>query len=164
MGRYLENGDFNVISCGSTGISPSQSKYSVFVLELTGISWATKKCYHYIAHNAHKVVYYTDHAELAHLENCALDTIRNPRVLRLMEDLLCHDFEVQYIKSSVDQVADYLSRLISKSADAPDYPRLLHSYRPIGCIRILDDSEQYDFDLLPMAVKGAGDTEYSKGN
>ena len=68
-----------------------------------------------------------------------------------MEDLLSHN---KNIKGSENQVADYLSRLISNSAEAPDYPRLLRSYRPaVGFVRILDDVDQYNFDLLQMAGK-----------
>ena len=78
-----------------------------------------------------------------------------------MENLLSHNFEVRYIKGSENAVADYLSRLISNSAEAPDYPRLLRSYRmAAGFVRILDDDDQYDFDLLQMAEKGGSDTEY----
>ena len=84
MGQYLENGAFNVIQCASTGITPSQKNYSTYELELTGLSWAFKKVHHYIAHNAHRLTFFTDHAALAHLETVQLDTIRNPRVLMVV--------------------------------------------------------------------------------
>ena len=58
-------------------------------------------------------------------------------------------------------MADYHSRLISNSAEAPDYPRLLRSYRTaVGFVPILEDVDQYDLDLLQMAEKGVSDTEY----
>ena len=78
-----------------------------------------------------------------------------------MEDLLCHDFEVKYIKASSNLVADYLPRFIWTSAGAPDYSHQLRSYKPVaGFVRVLEDDDMYDYELLQMATKETDDIEY----
>ena len=123
-------GGYNVIQVGSTGISSAQRNYSVYKLELCGLTFAAKKCYHFIASNPFPIQYFSDNAALKGLENVWLDEERNPHILRLLEDLLSADFTVSYVKSADNSVADYLSRLFNNTSDAPDYPRLSGLSKP----------------------------------
>ena len=63
----------------------------------------------------------TDHAALSNLETVQLVSIWNPRVLRLLEDLMCIHFLVKHVSSNNNGVADYLSWLLSQKYEAPDY-------------------------------------------
>ena len=67
----------------------------------------------------------TDHASLSHLESVQLDSIKNPRVLRLLEDLMSINFRVEHVSAKKNVVADYLS----SECDAQEYPRLLTTYK-----------------------------------
>ena len=58
-------------------------------------------------------------------------------------------------------VADYLSRLLSSDCDAPQYPRLLRTYKSsAGMVRIVTNSDDYDYDLLKLATQAKEDLEY----
>ena len=96
-GQSLPDGQFNVIQVGSTGLSPSQRNYSCYELELVGLSWAAKKAHHFLAYNPHPVTFRTDHASLSHLESVQLDSIKNPRILRFLEDLMSVNFRVEHV-------------------------------------------------------------------
>ena len=112
-GQKLPGGGFNVIQVGSTSLSPSQRNYSVYELEVTGSAFAAKKCHHFLAHNPNKVKFFTDHAASSNLENIQLDTVKNSRTLRLLEDLMAYNYEVKHISVKQNAIADYLSRLLT---------------------------------------------------
>ena len=110
-------------------MSPAQKNYSVYESELTGLAFAAKKCHNFLAYNPHKITFYTDHAELANLVNIPLDSIKNNRILCLLEDLRAYNYEVRHISAKKNAIADYLSRLLmlpgatTCSQNAPHYPR-----------------------------------------
>ena len=138
----------NIIKCGSTAISSSQCNYSVFELEFTALPWASKKVSHYLIGNSYPVEYRTDHAALKGLENVQLDSVKNPCVLRLLEDLLCSEFTVKYVTASENSVADYLNHLLNLECTAPDNPRLLCRFKADqGVVRILQDPGILDYEL-----------------
>ena len=95
-GQHLPEGGFNVIQVGSTVLTNSQKNDSCYELELTAISWTARKAYHFLAHSPQKVTFYTDHTSLAHLESVQLDSVKNPRILRLLADLLFVDSQTKW--------------------------------------------------------------------
>ena len=44
-----DNGQRNIIKVGSTGLSPTQSRYSTIQQELLAVVWGCQKCHYYIA-------------------------------------------------------------------------------------------------------------------
>ena len=118
-----------LIKTGSTGINSSQHNYSMYELEMTALSFASKKASHYLIGSKFPVQYRTDHSALKGLENIKLDEVKNPRLLRLLEDLLCSDFTVSYVRGVDNCIADYISRLLNSDCEAPDCPRLLHTFK-----------------------------------
>ena len=86
--QKLPDGKYNVIQVGSTSLTPAQRNYSVYELELLGLAFSARKCHHFLAHNPNKITFFTDHAALSNFENVQLDTIKNFRTLRLLEDLM----------------------------------------------------------------------------
>ena len=144
---------------GSTGLTSSHKNYSCYELELTAISSAAKKAYNLLAHSPHKVTFYSDHASLAHLESVQLDSVKNPRILWLLEDFMCVDFQVKHVSAKQNGIADYLSRLLSTSSDVMDYPCLLQTYMsPMSVIRVVEeDNDTYDYDLLKLASQASDD-------
>ena len=76
---------------------------------------------------------------------------------------MCINFCVRHISAKNSGVADYLSHLLSLTNEAPEYPRLLRSYRPAaGFVKVLSDEEEnnYDYELLNMAHQASEDREY----
>ena len=101
------------------------------------------------------------YASLSHLESVQLDSIKNPRVLRLLEDLMSINFRVEHVSAKNNVVADYLSRLLSSECDAQEYPRLLRTYKSsAGMVRVVTDPDEYDYDLLKLATQAKEDAEY----
>ena len=76
-----------------------------------------------------------------------------------MEDLMVVDFQVKHVSAKQNVIADYLSRLLSKTGNAPDYLRLLRTYKSsMGVVRVIEEeNDQYDYDLLKQASE---DIEY----
>ena len=74
---------------------------------------------------------------------------------------MCIDFKVQHVSAKQNVVADYLSRLLSSDSEAPQYPRLLRTYKlSVGMVRIVTDTADYDYDLLKLAKQAKEDMEY----
>ena len=97
------------------------------------------------------------------LENIKLDEVKNPRILRFLEDLLFTDFTVSYVRGTDNCIADYLSRLLNSDCEAPDYPRLLRTFRADQeLVRIIYEPDIVDFELLSLANEAKDDPEYVK--
>ena len=101
-----------IIQCGSTYITPIQSRYSVYQLELQGLVWAVTKCKHYLLGT--KCTIFTDHSALAGLEQKDLDKVDCSRELKLLEKLFPFNITVKHVKASENSIADSFSRLPAK--------------------------------------------------
>ena len=109
-------------------------------------------------------MFMTDNSALANFEKVQLNFIWNPHLLRLLEDLMFLNFHVKHVSGKYNGVADYISRKLSQDCKAPDYPRLLRTYKPaVGMVRFVseDKGPNYDYDLLKLAHQAADDREYS---
>ena len=113
------------ISTGSTGITPAQHRYSVYELQLLGISYAAKQCEHYQQGSAHMVTFVADHGVLLNFPDIQLDKITYNHVLRSLEEMLSLNFEFAVTPGKQNGMADFLSRLPHSSSEAPDYPKLV---------------------------------------
>ena len=132
------------------------------------MTFAARKCHHFLAHNPNKITFFTDHAALANLENIQLGTIKNCRTLRLLEDLMAYDYEVKHISVKQNAIADYLSHILmlpgapACSPEGQHYPRQIRTLKcPIKAVRLISDGHiNYDHDLLEMAKNAIGDQDY----
>ena len=97
------------------------------------------------------------------LENIKLYKVKNPRILRFLDYLLCSDFTVFYVRSVDNCIADYLSRLLNSDCEAPDFPRLLRTFREDPeLVRIINETEIVDFELLSLVKEAKEDPDYVK--
>ena len=85
--------------------------------------YAVKKCSRYL--HGHQFVIRTDHKPLVGVEHKDLESCKNIRVVRLLEDLLGYDFVTEYLPGEKNHIADYLSRHPVDWKEAPFYPRLV---------------------------------------
>ena len=133
--------------------SQTHKKYSVYKLELMGLSWAAKI--------QPLLTWEPISGRILNRQEDSLDSIKNPRVLILLEDLLMTEFVVKYIPVAKNGIAAYMSRFVSNETDAPDYPRLVRKLKlDQGEIRIIRDAGIVDFELLWLAEKGNTDDQY----
>ena len=64
---------------------------------------------------------------------------------------MCINFRVDHVSAKNNVVADYLSHLLSSDCDAPQYFRLLRTYKSsAGMVPIVTDSDDYDYDQYPV--------------
>ena len=83
-----------------------------------------------------KIVVQTDHKPLVTILNDkALSSIENPRLIRLKEKTLAFSFEIQHLEGEKMFAADTLSRYPVGKADAEDVE--LAEELNIACIRVI---------------------------
>ena len=70
----------------------------------------------------HEFTIQDDHKAIKGLENTELKQIKNPRVFRLMEDMMGFQFKVEFIPGVKNVFADFLSRNPREGEEAPFYP------------------------------------------
>ena len=133
---------------------PESSNYYVYELELTACSYAVNKCARNL--HGHTFTIMLDHKALKGLENTELEMIKNPRVVRLMEDLMGFNFQVDYIQGAKNILADYLSRHPNAGEEAPFYPRLMKPslFSKSGHVNRVSGGEVVDLILLRIAEMG----------
>ena len=88
--------------------------------------------------------------------------IKNPRLVRLIEDLFGFNFKVDYIQGEKNILADYLSRHPNAGEEAPFYPRLMKPslFTKSGHVTRVNGGEVVDLVLLRLAEMGLADLEY----
>jgi hypothetical protein len=109
-----------VLAYASTTFNIAETKYSTTNKELSGLRWSVKCFRHFIY--GRKYIIRTDHKALIYLHNIkSVDA----RLLRTYEELNAGDYEIQYIPSKDNVVADPLSRMVefpvSDSEVDPNY-------------------------------------------
>ena len=89
-------------------VSDTQSRYSVYELELLSIVYAVSKCDYWA--RGTPVTVYTDHRPLKAIDVRSFTAVDNERVSKMMERIAKYDLTVEYIAGKMNVVADALSR------------------------------------------------------
>ena len=124
--------------------------------------YAVKKCSRYL--HGHQFLIRTDHKPLVGVENKDLESCKNIRVVRLLEDLLGYDFITEYLPGDKNHLADHLSRHPTVGEDAPYYPRLVRPslYPSRGTVNMVKGGEVVDLTLLQLSQEALEDPEYQE--
>ena len=101
--------DRRIISIGSTGLTPSQTRYSPVQLETLAIVWSLTKC-DYFCRGAPVVEIKTDSTACKGLFKKSLFEIKDNKVQRMVEKTIPYNIEVTHVKGATHYIADYLSR------------------------------------------------------
>ena len=101
---------WELVQAGSRFLSDTESRYTVIELELLAVTWAIQKCRIFLAGIPHfKVI--TDHHPLFSILNTqCLNEVENPRLQRLKARLMPYNFTAEWIKGTLNQAPDALSR------------------------------------------------------
>ena len=148
-------GAFHFIFAASTGLSPSQLRYSPYEIELTALLWALTKCQFYLG-SGHPVVVYTDHAPLAGIEKKPLDPTLTNRTFRCLEKILGFNLKVLHVPASMNLLADYLSRKEQTTQEAPHFPRMQASH----VVAVVHEGVTLDARLVELIEQAAEDSNY----
>ena len=101
---------WRLIQAGSQFLSDTESRYAVIELELLAVTWAISKCNIFLAGLQHFLVITDHHPLIPILNNHRLDEIENPRLQRMKAKLMGYNFTTKWLKGSLNQVPDALSR------------------------------------------------------
>jgi hypothetical protein len=99
----MQDGEECVIAYASRGLKKFEKNYSAYLLEMAAADWAIDYFNVYLA--GRHFTLFTDHKPL-----CALSSIHKKTLNRLQQQLLAHDFEIEYKAGEENTVADALSR------------------------------------------------------
>ena len=101
---------WHLVQAGSRFLSDTESRYAIIELELLAVAWAISKCNIFLA-GLQLFHVITDHHPLVPiLNNHRLDEIENPRLQRMKAKLMGYNFTTEWLKGSLNQAPDALSR------------------------------------------------------
>ena len=108
--QQQSNNKWTLIQAGSRFLTDTESRYAVIELEMLAVAWAIQKCKLFLSGLQHFCLL-TDHNPLVPILNSRrLDEIENPRLQRLKSRLMSYNFTAKWIKGSVNDGPDALSR------------------------------------------------------
>ena len=162
-----EKNQLRLITCGSRFLSPAEKNYAVIELECMAIQWAILKCRLYLA--GVEFMVRTDHKPLLGVMNGKnIDAVNNPRLQRMMANLLGYSFKVEWIAGKKHEIADALSRAPVFEPDAEDNVDVLVQVLKVG-VNILTHegvgvnkltNEEVDPALKEMIKEAENDEDY----
>ena len=109
-------GHWRITLCGSRFCTPAEARYSPTEGEALAAVYGLQQCKEFLI-GCPDVILATDHqALLSILNNRALESITNPRLVRLKEKTLMYNFKVVYVPGKEHHGPDFLSRYPAESA------------------------------------------------
>ena len=113
LGYLEDNGSdksvFNIVHCGSKGLTSTQQRYSTIELECLAIVWAIQKCHFYLCGLPIFQVY-TDHRPLEGVFQKDIFNLVSPRLQLLREKVAMYTSRVSWVPGKTHLIADALSR------------------------------------------------------
>ena len=148
-------------------LSKTQQQYSVIEKEAYAVVYALQKLHHFL-HNS-KFTIYTDHAPLQYLLK---GDIRNKRIQQWALAIAGYDCEIQYIKGSMNNIANFLSRMPvqvgEENASGNEEPQIDDRYLEVNVInsdkidpKAFVASKLPDVDLLDELLPKLGHFDMS---
>ena len=103
-------GHWNLILAGSRFTTPTEARYAPIEGEALAAAYGLNQCKHFIL-GCPELVLATDHKPLTKILNDReLDTIENPRLLRMKEKTLRFNFDIVHVTGKLNQAPDAFSR------------------------------------------------------
>ena len=104
------NGHWKLVMAGSRFTKPAESRYSSVEGEALAVTYALNQCKKFVIGCPNLVVAVDNQALVKILNDRSLDTIQNPRLLRMKEKTLPYDFKIVYIPGVSNLTPDFGSR------------------------------------------------------
>ena len=154
-----KDGKYHVITCGSTGLSDTQTRYSITELETLAAVWALGKCKFWLI-GANMVYLVTDHKPLTDMMKKSINDVHNTRLQSMMEKTLCYNITWKYLRGEHNLIADMFSRSGLSSSSAPEFPRSTN----FSVKRVTEGSGRRTVcrELEVLSLQGAEDEVYTK--
>ena len=146
------------ITCGSTGLTDTQKRYSTVELEALAIFCACSKSNYYLQ-CAPQVDVYSDNCVVCDIFKMQLSKIKNKRLQLIMEKLRPYNIVCLHVKGETNFLSDRLSRHLSDSKDCPEFEGHNISICNKSC-RLLESSVGIKDPMLAvMAEKAKMDSD-----
>ena len=104
------NGHWKLILAGSRFTKPAESRYAPVEGEALAVAYGLNQCRLFVLGSPNLIVA-VDHKPLIHILNDrALESIENPRLLRLKEKTLAYEYEIVHVPGKTNVAPDAMSR------------------------------------------------------
>ena len=111
-------GHWRLILAGSRFTKPAESRYAPIEGEALAVAYALQQCRVFVLGSPNLIVA-VDHKPLTRILNDrSLESIENPRILRIKEKTLAYDFKITHVPGNSNMAPDAASRYPSKSSCA----------------------------------------------
>ena len=109
-------GHWKLVQAGSRFTTPAESRYSPPEGEALAVVYGLQQCRTFVMGSKNLVIA-VDHKPLTRIFNDRpLETIENPRLLRLKEKTMMYDFEITHIPGKMNNAADAASRYPARAS------------------------------------------------
>ena len=108
--QQRQGDSWSLIQAGSRFLSDAESRYAVIELEMLAVTWAIVKCRIFLEGMPHFLVITDHHPLISILNSQCLNEIENPRLQRLKGRVMPFNFTAEWVKGTLNQVPDALSR------------------------------------------------------
>ena len=113
-------GHWKLIMAGSRFTRPAESRYAPIEGEALAVAWALQRCKVFVM-GCPNLIVAVDHKPLIRiLDDRPLESIENPRLLRLKEKMLPYSFRIMHIPGKQNCGPDVMSRYPTQSKDQSD--------------------------------------------
>ena len=109
----------NLITLGSCGLSPTQSRYSTIEQEFLAIKWAIEKTDYYVRASK-KINVFCDNKNIRDIFKMDMSDMKNTRLLKMREKIASYPITVIHVQGKTHSIADKLSRYPSQTTQCPD--------------------------------------------
>merc|ERR1712106_1288609 len=116
----IETRPYNLIQAGSTHLTETEERYSIFQIELLAIVYTLTKCRHYCLMAPNPIKIYTDHMSLKAIQTKDFDKVTCTREPRMLDKIQAYNYEVHHVSASKNLAADALSRNPTETYDFSD--------------------------------------------
>ena len=106
--QLQENGSWKLIACGSRALTKSETKWSVFELELLAAKFCLIKAAFWLR-GAREFKIYTDHRALVGIESRVMTEQTSERIRKMVEAMSAFNYKVIHVRGRQNKIADFLS-------------------------------------------------------
>ena len=108
--QQKQGNSWTLVQAGSRFLSDAESRYAIIELEMLAVTWAITKCRIFLEGMPHFQVITDHHPLISILNSQCLNEIENPRLQRLKARTMPFSFTAEWIKGTLNQAPDALSR------------------------------------------------------
>ena len=151
---------WSLVQAGSRFLSDTESRYAVIELEMLAVAWAISKCRLFLEGMSHFLILTDHHPLISILNSQSLNEIENPRLQRLKARIMPFGFTAEWVKGTLNQAPDALSRNPVSNPLPQDY--LAKKWATCAEIRAITAGGDESVRIEEIRKHATGDEEYQQ--